>query len=334
MLIIRRLPLNFDNKHKDIFDVVSSIELPKPYYSIYTNCAVLKNGIVINLSGIKKQSLLYDIRLKEIGGYLMVLKMFTKELLNGRFKFIKKNRLPIVTVINEWSNNYFHWLTEVLPKIYFLKKHFSEFTILIPSNFTAEYQITSLKLMNVSFIYFEGMALLRKGYLPSRQAPYSAHYNPEIIKGLSNEIRLKIDLSFHVGSYIYITRCNAKIRKILNENEVIDLLRKYGFKVVEFESLSFQQQVSLSYYAEIIVSIHGAGLTNMIFCKPGTVVLEFSLKNQILDKCYYTLSDVCDLSYYYQFCNSADSSIDYYSANLIVDIKLLEQNIIQILEKK
>lgn len=334
MQLKRRLPVNFNPLDQNIFNHLLGIELPEPSYSIYKYSLVFKNGILFNFSGVAKQSLLYDIRLKEIGGYFIILKMIIKEVLKGSLKFISNKNGSVATVVNEWSNNYFHWVTEVLPKVYFLKNCNKDFSILLPSNFVAEYQLTSLRQMNVPIIYFDRTVFIKKIYLPSRQSPYSAHYNPTIIRGLSNQLVAKTDVNLNLGRFIYITRRNANIRKIENEKEVISLLCKYDFKIIEFESLSFQQQISVSYNAEIMISIHGAGLTNMIFCKPGTVILEFSLVNQILDKCYYTLADACHLSYYYQFCNSTDMSLDYYSANLIVDIKLLNQNLAQILNKK
>lgn len=333
MLIKRRQPVNLNPIHASIFEVVSGIELPEPSFEIHNWAVLLKNGILFTITGVKNQSLLYNVRLKEIGGYNLILKMLIKESLKMRFKFFKNDKVHVATAINEWSNNYFHWFTEVLPRIYFLKTQIPEFSILIPSNYIADFQLTSLKLLNVPFIYFEGMAILRKIYLPGRQAPYSAHYNPKFIKELATKIKSRIDLSFDQGPYIYITRRKAQIRKILNENEVLKILKDFSFCIIEFESLNFMQQVSIAHNAKVLMGMHGAGLTNMMFCNPETCIYEFSLEGEYMDKCYYTLADACDLKYYYQFCSSAKNNAVYQIADLFVDVNILKINLENLLKK-
>lgn len=36
----------------------------------------------------------------------------------------------------------------------------------------------------------------------------------------------------------------------------------------------YKQKVTLVPYTKIIVGVHGAGLTNMLFCKPETLIIE------------------------------------------------------------
>lgn len=71
---------------------------------------------------------------------------------------------------------------------------------------------------------------------------------------------------------IYIKRANR--RKITNEKEILGTLRKYGFKAVSLESMSLEKQMEVFYSAEIVIGAHGAGLTNLVFCRPGTRVIE------------------------------------------------------------
>lgn len=327
MIHKRRLPINFNSDHANYFQNVLQIELPEPRIKKHHWVILLKNGIIFNIFGIKKQSLLYNTRLKDVGGGMYIFKVTVKELLFRRLKIIRRKAMPTAAVTNEWSSNYFHWITEVLPKVFNLKKRLKRFCVMLPSDYTKEFQIASLKLLNVPYINFDGIAFLNEVYLPDRQAPYSAHYNPLILKELSQEMKLATDLTVNFGPNIYITRRNAIIRKILNEEDVISILKSSGFAIVDFEDFTFDQQISISHHAKFVVSIHGAGLTNIVFCNPGTAIMEFSLENQSLDKCYFTLSDACDLNYYYQFCKSVNNSNDYHSSDLIVDLKLLNENL-------
>lgn len=326
MYIKRNLPVNLQTKDASVFKILEEIELPLPEFKIYKRTLVFKNGVLLNILGVPKQSLLYNSRLKEIGGNLTILKMFLTEVLKGQFKLITTKQV-IATVINEWSNNYFHWFTEVLPKVYFLKTYIPTFSVLLPSNYSSSFQLESLKILDIPIIYFDGVAFLNTVYLPDRQAPYSAHYNPFILRSMVADFKSKIECSYNLGPYIFITRRKAKIRKLANEVAVVKILNNLSFKIVEFETLSFYQQVSVASHAKIIVGCHGAGLTNLMFCEPGACIYEFSLEGETMDKCYYTLADACNLNYYYQFCPSANNSNDYYSSDLIVDTDLFAKSL-------
>ena len=40
--------------------------------------------------------------------------------------------------------------------------------------------------------------------------------------------------------------------------------------------MKFSEEIDLFYNAECIVGLHGAGLANIVFCKPGTKVIELT----------------------------------------------------------
>lgn len=48
----------------------------------------------------------------------------------------------------------------------------------------------------------------------------------------------------------------------------------FGFETVYAEDLSFDEQRNLFFETKILVTPHGAGLTNVLFMQPGTKVLE------------------------------------------------------------
>ncbi len=75
---------------------------------------------------------------------------------------------------------------------------------------------------------------------------------------------------------IYISRNDSKNRIIKNEKEVVNYLKKYDFEVYELSKFSFLEQIKIFSEAKIIVSMHGAALTNLMFCKPGTTIIEIA----------------------------------------------------------
>jgi capsular polysaccharide biosynthesis protein len=80
---------------------------------------------------------------------------------------------------------------------------------------------------------------------------------------------------------LYVSRANDERRKLLNEREVLALLAMHGFETVQLDGLDVRAQVLLFAEASHIVAPHGAGLTNLLFCPPGTTVLELLPSNYV-----------------------------------------------------
>ena len=74
---------------------------------------------------------------------------------------------------------------------------------------------------------------------------------------------------------LYITRGDKpNTRRYVHEAELWPHLEERGFSRVDPGSLSVQEQINAFAAAEVVVSPHGAGLTNIVFSRPGTKVLE------------------------------------------------------------
>jgi capsular polysaccharide biosynthesis protein len=100
------------------------------------------------------------------------------------------------------------------------------------------------------------------------------------------------------GDRLYISRRLTTNRRVINEAEITEFLSHLGFQIVTLESLSVLEQAALLASAEAVISPHGSGLTNLVFCRPGTKVIElFSPK--FVYPCYWLVSNLVDLEYYY-----------------------------------
>jgi capsular polysaccharide biosynthesis protein len=71
---------------------------------------------------------------------------------------------------------------------------------------------------------------------------------------------------------LYVTRRNAKVRRVRNEVQVADYLTDWGFEVVALEERPFREQVQLFAEAEVVVAQHGAGLINLLFAQSPCVL--------------------------------------------------------------
>ena len=66
----------------------------------------------------------------------------------------------------------------------------------------------------------------------------------------------------------------ARPRLMKGEAEILDMLKMFGFEFVAFERLAPLEQVAIMANAEMMVSYHGAGFTNMLFAGPQAYVVE------------------------------------------------------------
>lgn len=96
---------------------------------------------------------------------------------------------------------------------------------------------------------------------------------------------------------LYLARPRDGRRKVANEELVLPVLERLGFVRVEGESLGSTGQAALFRDARVVVAPHGAGLSNLVFCRPGTAVLE--LFHPSYGTCsFFILANALGLRYY------------------------------------
>lgn len=92
--------------------------------------------------------------------------------------------------------------------------------------------------------------------------------------------RLKIPLQHKSDDKIRITflERKTKYRQILNSDELIDELKKndtYSVRSVRFErAMEFTDQLEIIRNTDILIGIHGAGLTHLLFLPKWATVFE------------------------------------------------------------
>jgi hypothetical protein len=87
---------------------------------------------------------------------------------------------------------------------------------------------------------------------------------------------------------IVVLRPGAKTRKITNSDELLLALK--GWQTVELEKMTIKEQMKIFAESTHIVAAHGAGLTNLLWCKPNTKVIEIQDPKMIGKKVYPILS--------------------------------------------
>jgi hypothetical protein len=76
------------------------------------------------------------------------------------------------------------------------------------------------------------------------------------------------------GRRVFISRGDALIRRLVDEAAISEQLKQLGFETVSLTGTPFSKQVDLFASASIVVSMHGAGLSNIAFMSEGGKVVE------------------------------------------------------------
>ena len=125
---------------------------------------------------------------------------------------------------------------------------------------------------------------------------------------------------------IYISREKASYRRIVNDEEVMSFLEKFGFRSVKLETMSVAEQAACLAAAKVVVAPHGGGLTNLVFCTPGTKVIEI-FSPIYVPYCYWMISNLCSLDHYYLIGDLLDDGTieKPVHKNMQLDLKSLEK---------
>lgn len=246
-----------------------------------------------------------------------------KKIIKLKLSFFKKRYI----ISDEWSNGYFHWLMDCLPRLILMESAGLKIEIVLPDSLRGKNYVTeSLAMLgknNFQFLEKDKWYFLRTLFFPVHLAP-TGNFNDVIMKKLRSNITANNHTQKNLK--IYISRSKASRRKIANEDEVLALMKNKGFTTVFCEEMSFKEQVDLFSKTACLVSNHGAGLSNMLFMSSGTSVLELRKKTDDHNNCYFSLASALNLNYYYLLCEPLNKTEDSHTADLIVNTdELLEQ---------
>jgi capsular polysaccharide biosynthesis protein len=238
----------------------------------------------------------------------------------------KKNYALITT---EWSPNIYHWFFETLPKLVEIQKQVKDFDIILPEKYLKiDFIMKSLKAFG--FDIKNIITIKKKSNLKVRNLYYQTlgTFDDKMLKSNLSKIREKI-LNFYsdkgpdFGEKIYISREKSKYRKIINEDELVKLLAKKGYKKILMEDYSFLDQLSIIRKAKYIIGCHGAGLGNALFAKERVKLYEFNSKKG--NACYeYGFTNNIDHVSHKKILCELDGD-NTHIANMKVDLKKLEK---------
>ena len=216
-------------------------------------------------------------------------------ILNGTPRIKKKLSGKVMSLLTGGggNSNYWHWLFDVLPRLAIVKKIISLDKIdyfLFPDtiklfqretlnilNVPINKRLSSVKFRHISsseIIVTEHPFIKKKAHDDTQNVPI---WISEWLK--ENFIKKNLFTNKIFPKKIYIDRGDSvsnhsKYQNILNKDEFYKFLRKEGFEFLKLNKIRFIDQVKIFNSAEIILGIHGAGFSNIVFCQKNTKVVE------------------------------------------------------------
>lgn len=227
-----------------------------------------------------------------------------------------------------WHREFFHWFLDFLPRIFAAEHHREHtgqpFVLLLPERLTT-WQDASLHRLG-----YGGASAERKGprgqignirasclisasshrHQHDTGAPFDA-ISPVTLKRLRQRLGAapKRGGGSELPRRILISRARASSRRILNEDQILSWLEVHGFRSVEPESMTLDEQIELFSNATHVIAVHGAGMTNLIHACHAAVLELFS-DNHGIRPDYFQICCILELPYFYAVCRSVGERND------------------------
>jgi len=303
-------------KHPD-YDSLVEIPLPNLAIEDVKNCIVTRSSLVVTALGLHRSCLNPDLAfVKRVQmsfvGALSVLKNKLYRLDEGTNYYF---------AFHPWGTGYYHFLMEIAAKFVLFENELRKGEILIPAN--APSFVTDF----LSLLGFDNTRTLKGNTFVSKlkviSNPLRDHFHIDHLSLLRQRILANINTSAtRPNSRLYISRKLAKARFVVNEEPVVDALKPLGFEIVQPEEFSFLEQVQMFRNCDFLISIHGAGLTNILFMPENATVIELYpdivRRKEDLYISFFRLATILGQHHRYVYCvpvsdsgagNGADSNI-------------------------
>lgn len=233
-------------------------------------------------------------------------------------------------------NNFAHFILEKFPLLFY-------FDILLGLCDFDYYLVdkgnlnTFLELAKIMGLKGKPIPLGRDGSLEIEELYFSNHLSHPMNKvdpivyrsyrDLVSKLNFNNDIKY---SRIYIERKHGR-RGIVNDSEFQIFLESHGFVSISFDNISMLQQIEIINKAEIILSVHGAALANLVFTDSKKIVTCIEiLPNHYATPAFWVLSRGLGIKYYAiepkgQW--ALTRNFEHHQADIYVDIDKLMDNI-------
>jgi capsular polysaccharide biosynthesis protein len=219
----------------------------------------------------------------------LVSSKFNSVLKKGTTNIRKKYKGTVLSLVQGASTeNYFHWLMDILPKIRLCIENYPVNKIdyfYLPN--LANSQKESLQYLGIDkkkiinskshkHITANKIIFVSHPWYTAGKFHDQSYHLPKWTINWIKKTFLKYRKKFKISKKIYLDRSESRFLhcQVINDNQVKNYLIKNGYQIIKLSKLSFAKQIFIFWNAKHIVAAHGAALTNIVFCKPNTKIIE------------------------------------------------------------
>jgi capsular polysaccharide biosynthesis protein len=224
----------------------------------------------------------------------------------------------VATCCDHWDANYYHWVAHTLPTVHAVMHRHPDGAagLIVPR--MAPWQRASLALLGAAGLPCIALESSEQYFLPRVEYyDFVAGRADFSISALSQAAYARMADSINATApthrLIYIDRSASANRRLPNEAALIQRLQLRGFNALRPETLSLDAQIALFSGAAMIVGQLGAGLANIAFCRPGTVVYELVPEHHA-NPCFVALAMQAGLHYWGDVFSTGVANGDHTSA--------------------
>jgi hypothetical protein len=224
----------------------------------------------------------------------------------GLFKKINSLKGRTILLATDFAiHNWSHFITDLLPRIHLFQKAGFDFNSIDHILCSETKLIRVVPILRTLGIPISKCIWARSGEFYNVESLIATTFpglkrtiSPWAVKYLRTS--LLPEASDKKSRRLYLSR-KGLTRSVLNENELIKILSEFKFET--YDPLKESDPFKDFAEAEIIIGAHGAALTNILFCKPKTKILELIPTDHIFQH-FYEISSRADLQYHYLAGNS------------------------------
>ncbi|WP_159013608.1 DUF563 domain-containing protein [Acidisoma sp. S159] len=233
-------------------------------------------------------------------------------------------------------DNYYHWLVQTIPGLDWSARNIGPDNITLLSGDLKPWQAEILEILGYDRVSRIALDPRHHYFIPRLE--YSEFQNGSTAFEISLSAQRVYDRLAAAAmdgtpvdaKILYVARTDSANRAAENEEALIRLLEAEGVRVVVPGSLSVPQQVNLFGKARAVLGPHGAGLTNVVFCRPGTIFYEL-LPSHYLNPCFSRLAQAAGLEYQIDLFDSAETvGEDPHMRGWILDTDLILSRVVEI----
>lgn len=177
--------------------------------------------------------------------------------------------------------NYYHWLIDSLPRLHLLRAAglFEEVDYFLIYDQQHRFAVETLVALGIRPAQIIDVRthphVLAQRLLVTSPVRGTGNHTPAWACDFLRDVFLPAPpVGRAFSPYVYISRRDAQLRRVLNEAAVEAVLHPLGFETYALSTLTFAEKRALFSQARVIVGPIGAGLANLVFATPGTPVLE------------------------------------------------------------